>query len=341
MDVTQLAEEIVQGRRLTGKEAKELLVEAPLEELLAGADVIRKHFCGDIVNLCTIINGRSGKCSEDCKYCAQSSHYETSCKEYSFLSTEEILAEAAGNDQEGVDRFSVVTSGRTLTGIEFEKALDAYKAMRNNCPELELCASHGLLTRQQFAQLKDAGVGRYHANIETSERNFPNICTTHSFQDKIDVIKLAQNEGLEVCSGGILGMGETWEDRIDMAITLGELGVTSIPLNVLTPIPGTAFADSAPLEEEEILRTVAIFRYLVPDSDIRLAAGRSLLTNFGERAFKGGANATITGNMLTTLGSTIAGDRALMHSMGRTLSRSEKTEEVCKSNGATAVARKM
>lgn len=136
-------------------------------------------------------------------------------------------------------------------------------------------------------------------------------------------------------------MGETWEDRIDMALTLGELGVTSIPLNVLTPIPGTAFADVEPLKEEEVLRTVTLFRYLAPTGDIRLAAGRSLLTNFGESAFKGGANATITGNMLTTLGSTIESDRKLMERMGRKLSRDAKTSDSCDVVGGTAVARKM
>ncbi len=341
MDVIQLAEEIVDGRRLSGEEAIGLLLEAPLEELQQGADEIRKHFCGDTVNLCTIINGRSGKCSENCKYCAQSSHYNTACRKYPFLPKEEILAEAVSHDKEGVNRFSVVTSGRTLAGAEFEKALEAYEEMARVCPELELCASHGLLSRQQFSRLKKAGVGRYHANIETSERNFPNICTTHSFKDKIDVIKMAKEEGLQVCSGGIIGMGETWEDRIDMALTLGELGVTSIPLNVLTPIPGTAFADVEPLKEEEVLRTVTLFRYLAPTGDIRLAAGRSLLTNFGESAFKGGANATITGNMLTTLGSTIESDRKLMERMGRKLSRDAKTSDSCDVVGGTAVARKM
>ena len=199
-----------------------------------------------------------------------------------------------------------------------EKALRAYRAMKKEC-KVELCASHGLLSQEDFNRLKEAGVGRYHANIETSRRNFPNICTTHTFEDKLEVIRRAQAAGLSVCSGGIIGMGETWEDRIDMAITLSELGIKSIPLNILRPIPGTPLEHQAALSEDEILRTIAIFRYINPTAIVRLAAGRNSMKHSGEQAFRSGANAAITGDMLTTSGNRISEDHEMLAAMGFTL----------------------
>ena len=196
--------------------------------------------------------------------------------------------------------------------------LIGYSAMKKEC-KVELCASHGLLSQEDFNRLKEAGVGRYHANIETSRRNFPNICTTHTFEDKLEVIRRAQAAGLSVCSGGIIGMGETWEDRIDMAITLSELGIKSIPINILRPIPGTPLEHQAALSENEILRTIAIFRYINPTAMGRLAAGRNSMEHSGERAFRSGANAAITGDMLTTSGNRISEDQEMLAAMGFTL----------------------
>ncbi|MGI6737270.1 MAG: biotin synthase BioB [Anaerovoracaceae bacterium] len=316
MNCMKLAEEIIHGRRLTRGDDLSGFLTCDLDALCRGADRIRAALCGDKVDLCTIINGKSGRCSEDCRFCAQSAHYHTECEEYRFLPAGEILAAARAHEEEGVDRFAIVTAARSLTGSEFEAALDAFRLLRGSC-RLHLCASMGLLTKEQLHRLREAGVTRYHANIETSRRNFPNICTTHTYDDKVAVIRAAQEAGLFVCSGGIIGMGETWEDRLDMAVSLAELGIQSIPINTLTPIPGTALEDRALLREDEILRTVAFFRYLNPTAAIRLAAGRRLLTRSGERAFCGGASAAITGNMLTTSGSTIAGDRALLQRLGR------------------------
>ena len=197
------------------------------------------------------------------KFYAQSACHHTKVEEYPFLEPEEILEDCKRHEAKKVHRYSIVTAGRALTGAEMEKALRAYRAMKKEC-KVELCASHGLLSQEDFNRLKEAGVGRYHANIETSRRNFPNICTTHTFEDKLEVIRRAQAAGLSVCSGGIIGMGETWEDRIDMAITLSELGIKSIPLNILRPIPGTPLEHQAALSEDEILRTIAIFRYINP-----------------------------------------------------------------------------
>ncbi|OPZ19946.1 MAG: Biotin synthase [Firmicutes bacterium ADurb.BinA205] len=285
--------------------------------------MIRKHFKGDHVDLCSIINGRSGKCSENCKFCAQSAHHCTGIEEYPFLDEEKILAECLHNEERGVHRFSIVTAGRTLSDEDFEKAVSAYKLLESSS-KMELCASHGLLTQEQFNRLHSAGVRRYHANIETSRRNFPNICTTHTYDDKLECIRRAQKAGFEVCSGGIIGMGENWEDRIDMAVSLSELGVKSIPINALMPIKGTPLENTRRITAEDILRTVAIFRYIVPEADIRLAAGRNLMENCGAKAFLSGADATITGDMLTTSGNDIKGDVEMLHSMGFSTERRQK-----------------
>lgn len=301
MDLKKLADDIINGKRLTRKDDLSFFIDCELDALLEGADKIREYFCGDKVDLCTIINGRSGRCGEDCKYCAQSAHNHTNCEVYDFLPKEKILAEALANEKEGVDRFAIVTAGRSLSGEDFEKAIDAYETMHKEC-KLDLCASLGFLTKEQFHRLHEAGVTSYHDNIETSRRNFPNICTTHTYDEKIATIKAAQEEGFCVCSGGIIGMGETWEDRLDMAVSLAELGIMSIPINALMPIPGTPLENLEQLSENDILRTIAFFRYINPEANVRLAAGRALITNDGEAAFSGGASATITGNMLTTSG---------------------------------------
>lgn len=316
MDPKSLAQEIIAGRRLTREDDLNAFITCDLKELCEGADQIREKLCGKRVDLCTIINARSGRCPENCRYCAQSAHNHTNCEVYDFLDEDTIVKEAKANEAEGVDRFALVTAGRALTGEEFEKALRTYMRLQKETG-LGLCASMGFLSREQFKALKAAGVTRIHNNLETSRRNFPNICTTHTYEMKEATIKMAQEEGLSVCSGGIIGMGETWEDRIDMAISLFEMGVKSIPINVLTPIPGSPLEHERPLTEDEILRTIAIFRYINPEAQVRLAAGRITTTNNGEIAFNSGASATITGNMLTTCGATIKGDREMLKAMGR------------------------
>lgn len=317
MDMTTLADEIIAGRRISRQDDLNMFLTCNLRELCEGADRIREHFIGDKVDLCSIINGRSGKCPEDCKYCAQSAHNRTSCEIYDFLPEEKIVDACKLNESEGVDRFSIVTSGRALNGEEFEKAIHAYETMHAEC-KIDLCASMGFLNAEQLHRLHEAGVTSYHHNIETSRRNFPNICTTHTYEQKIETLKLVKEEGMCACSGGIIGMGETWEDRLDMAISLAELGIDSIPINALMPIEGTPLENQPHLTEDEILRTIAFFRYINPEANIRLAAGRALLTNDGESAFQSGASATITGNMLTTAAcATIRSDKQMLESLGR------------------------
>lgn len=315
MNVTSLADEIINGRRLKRGEELSFFFSADLDELCSGADRIRAALCGNHVDLCSIINGKSGRCSENCKFCAQSARHCTGINEYSFLDEEKILAECRHNAEKGVHRFSIVTAGKVLDGDDFEKALSAYRRMNEEC-DIGLCASHGLLSEEQFQRLWDSGVRMYHSNIETSRRNFPNICTTHTYDDKITCIKRAQKVGFRICSGGIIGMGENWEDRLDMAVSLSELKVDSIPINALMPIKGTPLEEEKQLSAQDILRTVAMFRYINPTAEIRLAAGRNLMEHSGEAAFRSGANATITGDMLTTSGSDIQSDMKMLSDMG-------------------------
>lgn len=317
MDMKALADEIIGGRRITRQDDLNMFLTCDLKELCEGADRIREHFIGEKVDLCSIINGRSGRCPEDCKYCAQSAHNHTSCEIYDFLPEEKIVEACKLNESEGVDRFSIVTSGRALSGEEFEKAVHAYETMHAEC-KIDLCASMGFLNAEQLHRLHEAGVTSYHHNIETSKRNFPNICTTHTYEQKIETLKLVKKEGMCACSGGIIGMGETWEDRLDMAVSLAELGIDSIPINALMPIEGTPLENQPRLTEDEILRTIAFFRYINPEANIRLAAGRALLTNDGKIAFQSGASATITGNMLTTVAcATIRSDKQMLENLGR------------------------
>ncbi len=317
MDVMTLAEEVIEGRHIGRQDDLDIFLGCDLKKLCEGADRIRACLVGDKVDLCSVINGRSGCCPEDCKYCAQSVHNHTGCEVYDFLPEETILDACKMNEREGVHRFSVVTSGRALTGEEFEKALHAFETMHAMC-KIDLCASMGFLTAEQLHQLHEVGVTGYHHNIETSRRYFPHICTTHTYEQKLETLKLVKAEGMRACSGGIIGMGETWEDRLDMAVSLSELCIDSIPINALMPISGTPLEHQQSLAEDDILRTIAFFRYINPKANIRLAAGRALLTNDGEKAFQSGASASITGNMLTTAAcATIRSDKQMLQRLGR------------------------
>ena len=311
--ITQHKQAVLQGTLLSKPEAMEL-IEAPLDELCAAANEIREFFCGNQFDLCTIINGKSGQCTEDCKYCAQSVWYTTTAQSYPLLSEEKLMEQAHYHDNKGIPRYSIVTSGRSLSQQEVDQACASVARIRQET-NLSVCVSFGLLQQEQFQQLKEAGVSRIHNNLESSRRYFPQVCTTHSYDEKIATIRAAQQAGLTVCSGGIVGLGETMEDRLDLAFTLRDLGIGSVPINVLTPIAGTPYAHNQPLRNEEVCRIVAIFRFILPTAFIRLAGGRGLLPDGGRRCFCSGANAAITGDMLTTSGSTIAQDLALLEEL--------------------------
>ena len=313
--IEQCKEKIYNGEDITRQEAITLAKE-PLEELATAADEIRKYMCGNRFDMCTIINGKCGKCSEDCKYCAQSVHYSTSCQEsYPLLQTEELLAGAKQNENQGVLRYSIVTSGKRLNDQEIAQVCDSISVIRRHT-NIQICVSFGLLNEKQFTKLKEAGVSRVHCNLESSKRYFPKICTTHTYEEKIAVINAAKSTGLSVCSGGIMGLGETMEDRIDMALDLRRLGVKSIPVNLLNPIMGTPYEKNRILTEKEFCRIIAVFRFIIPDGDIRLAGGRWLLKDKGERCFQSGANAAISGDMLTTAGITVASDKKMLEKLG-------------------------
>lgn len=318
-EIENLCERVLSGEKITREQALELYNQ-PLEPLCAAADRIRRTFCQDAFDLCTIINGKSGKCSENCKFCAQSAHNHTGAAVYPLLSAEEITAEAKKNDAQGVLRYSIVTSGKRLSDDEVEAMCEAVLQIRAETG-ISVCVSFGLLDQKQYEKLRDAGVTRVHNNLETSRRNFPNICTTHTYDDKIAAIRAAQAAGLTVCSGGIMGLGENVEDRIDMALTLRELDIHSVPVNVLNPISGTPLEHCIPLTEDEVRRIVAVYRFLLPDASIRLAGGRGLLLDKGRACFLSGANAAISGDMLTTAGITVETDRRMLQELGYEVKR--------------------
>ena len=318
----EMKDKILRGKWI-GREEALRLAEEPLEELRQAADEIRRKVCGSGFDLCTIVNAKCGRCSEDCRYCAQSAHYRTACEEsYPLLSTQELLEDARRNAQQGVLRYSMVTSGRRLSEEEVEQACESIRRIRAEVP-IEVCVSFGLLDEVQFRKIKAAGASRVHCNLESSARYFPSVCTTHTYEEKIRTLQEAKRAGLSICSGGILGLGETMEDRIDMVLTARELGVKSIPVNLLNPIPGTPYENRVPLDNEAACRCVALFRFLIPDASIRLAGGRGLLGDKGEACFLSGANAAISGDMLTTAGITVETDMELLRSSGFEVKRND------------------
>lgn len=312
--ISNIKEKILSGKKISYNEALSL-IDMPLNMLLKAADEIREHFCSNIFDVCSIINAKSGKCSENCKFCAQSAHYKTNIKEYPLLDKDKIVENALYMAEKGVLRFSIVTSGKALTDKDVEILAETIKEIKSKS-DISICASLGLLSDSNFQKLKDAGLERVHNNLETSKNFFPNVCTTHSFDDKIKALKAALKSNLSVCSGGIIGLGETMQDRIDLAFSLAELGIKSVPVNILSPIKGTPFENNKPLQEEEILQTIAIFRFILPDAFIRLAGGRANLSDKGSRAFLSGANAVITGDMLTTSGISVDTDMQIIKNAG-------------------------
>ncbi len=312
--IDKLYEKVMNNEFITHEEAL-FISNAPLDKLTLYADNIRKKFCQNIFDVCSIINAKSGKCSEDCKFCAQSAHYKTDISEYPLIDKEKIISEALSMAEKGVLRFSIVTSGKSLTDKEVDIVCDTISEIKSKC-SISICASLGLLSDENFRKLKNAGLERVHNNLEASKNYFPQVCSTHSFEDKIMAIKIAQKHGFSICSGMILGLGETMEDRIDLSFTLKDLGIKSIPVNILNPIKGTPYENNKPLTYDEVLRTCAVIRFIMPEAFIRLAGGRLLLDDKGEKAFLSGVNAVITGDMLTTAGISVNTDMQMIHNAG-------------------------
>lgn len=317
MLIYTLQKRILEGEQLTREEAIKLSQLADKDTLYKAAGEIRDQKCGRHFDTCSIINARSGRCSENCKWCAQSVVFKTHIAEYELIDEEKCIELALSNAAYGVDKFSFVTSGRSLSDRNIDKICEYARKIKAKA-DIHLCASMGLLNKSQLNRLKEAGILRYHCNLETSPHYFSQLCTTHSTEDKIRTIRGAREVGMEVCSGGIIGMGEQMEDRIDLALTLRDLHIKSIPINVLNPIPGTPLEKMSPLNDTEILTTIALFRFINPDAYLRFAGGRLLIRHIEEKAIQAGINAAIVGDLLTTIGSRVKEDMAKVKALGFT-----------------------
>ena len=284
--------------------------------LCDAADRVREALHGDVADTCSIVNGRSGRCTEDCKWCAQASRHHTGCREYEFVSDEEYFSTLRANDAAGVKRFSIVCSGHKVAMNDIRRFCDLYRRSQE-ISGMSLCASMGLLNREELQALYDAGVRRYHCNLETSASYFPTLCTTHTREDKLRTIRLAREVGMEVCSGGIIGMGETLAQRLELAAESRDAGAISIPVNLLNPIKGTPLEDTPLISEPEVVLTIALMRLVAPKQTIRFAGGRARMSAAATaRMLRGGANGAIVGDMLTTIGNAMEEDRKLFTSVG-------------------------
>lgn len=306
MQLKDLADKIIDGYEITKEEALELY-DAPLDELRESASKITSHFFKEAIELCCISNGKCGKCSENCKFCSQSRYYNTEIQQSVLKSVDEFFKEAQANDKRGVHRFSIVTAGVRLSKAELKTIAQAYKKISSEL-KISCCGSLGLLDYDDFVMLKESGLKRYHNNLETSPNFFKEICTTHTMKQKEDTIALAKKAGLEICSGCILGMGESVEDRVDIALELRKLQVDSTPINILNPIKGTPLENRPTVHPDEVRRTIALFRHVLPKTVLRLAGGRLIIQKYFTDLYKYGINAEITGDMLTTEGLTVADD---------------------------------
>lgn len=320
-ELQTITEKTIREKTLNLKEALELydLGKSKPFLLMAYASEVRDYFKGKNISLCSIVNAKSGLCPENCKFCAQSAHYVTRAEVYPLMTKENILERAKEAKESGVGMFSIVTSGTRIEGEdewkEIEEAIVGMVALG-----IKPCASIGMLDSERAKRLKDVGLFRYHHNLETARSNFDNICSTHDYDDDIETVKNAKNAGLSVCSGGIIGLGETMEQRIEMAYTLKELDVDSVPINILNPIDGTPMSSAEPLSPLEILITIALYRFILPDKDIKLCGGKEKnLRQLLPFAIEAGCNSLMTGNYLTTLGRNAAKDIEMIIDLGYTV----------------------
>lgn len=315
--IKEFESNIISGIPLTEDEARFLTADNPetLRQLFEIAENIRRTFMGDDVELCAIVNAKSGACPEDCAYCAQSSKSRSEVEIYPFIGKTAVLRQALEARDSGVRRFSIVTSGKkpgTQDLMAIAQTLDEIRKTG-----LGVCASLGVLDRDELSYLRDHGLERCHNNLETSERFFPSICSTHSYQEKIRTLEAARSIGLSLCSGGIFGMGESWLDRIDLAFALRDLDVHCAPINFLNPIKGTRLEYRRPLLPDEALKVISVFRLILPQKEIRVCGGRiQTLGDSHPMIFKAGADSVMTGNYLVTMGRSYEDDIKMLHNEG-------------------------
>ena len=291
---------------------KDTFLKLPLNQLIQKANKTRRDFLKDKMELCSIINAKSGLCTEDCKFCAQSSHHKTKVSVYSLKNINDIVAAAKKAKKIGAKKFGIVTSGNRPNKKELTNIITAVSRIKKEIG-ISVCASLGALKENELKNLKKAGLSRYHHNIETSPRFYSSIVSTHNFEERTNTIKAAKKVGLEVCSGVIIGMGESWQDRIDMAYLLKKLNINSSPINFLVPIKGTKLENTKPISVNDAIRTICIFRIILRDKLIKIAAGREAVLKDSQRTgFLAGANGMLIGGYLTVKGRSVKEDKKLI-----------------------------
>jgi biotin synthase len=320
--INGLATRIVAGGAITEAEARELTTVRGTDRyaLFLAASQVKEHFVGSQVHLCSIINAKSGRCPENCAFCAQSAHHETAAPVYPLVDEEQIVRSAVQAEQQGSTCYGIVTSGTTITkGAELESICRAARRIRTETGIVPSC-SLGIIDYATACALKDAGVETYHHNLETARSFFPQICSTHAYDDDIATINAVKQAGLKVCCGGIFGLGETAAQRIELAFTIGELAVDSVPLNFLNPIEGTRLAGAKLIDPLECLVTIALYRLILPDRKISVCGGREHnLRDLQSWMFFAGANGTMIGNYLTTSGRPAAADWQMLSDLDLTI----------------------
>jgi biotin synthase len=284
---------------------------------LAGvANRVRDKFNGNKIDLCSLLNAKSGRCSEDCAFCAQSAHYKTEAPAYPVINVDQMVREAKEAQKTQAGRFCLISSGRQLHDKEFEVILNGLDRIRRETT-LDLDCSLGTLDEERAKSLKRVGVTRYNHNLETAESHFSKICTTHSFQDRVRTIEVLKDHGFSICCGGIIGLGESPQQRLELAFSLRQLGIDCIPFNILNPRPGTPLEHSVPIPPLEIIKSIALFRLILPKGTLKIAGGREVnLRDLQPLALLAGANGLIVGNYLTTPGRKAEDDLTMIKDAG-------------------------